>query len=428
MTIDASKLRIALEEGEAWRRTMSVTVPAAVVEAEREKAAGKLAKRLNLPGFRKGKVPSDLVEKRYGSALRQETLDKIIGEAYKQALRQESLRPISEGQVEDVDYDPEGELRFAISFDVSPEITLGRLGGFTVRRPAATVQEDDVDRVLERVREQNGAWKAVEEGKPEGGDLVSVELRRLDVEDEEATEPRDYELVLGEGDAIPDVEDAILTLEPGQDGEFPVRFPEDFPNEERRGEEHRLRIRLLERKVREIPALDDEFASSVGDFEGVDDLREKVREDLRREAEQQAESEVRSQLVDQLLEANAFRVPRSMVDRYLEQAMGDTDDVPPEKVEEARDQLRPQAERAVKRVLLVDRIADTQGLQASEEELDQRVEEIAEQNDTTPARVYANLQKAGRLEQLEQQITEDKVFEFLKGESKIVEAAEPVSS
>lgn len=429
MNIDASQLRIALEEGEAWRRTMSVTVPGRVVEAEREKAAAKLAKRLNLPGFRKGKIPADLVEKRYGQALRRETLDKVIGEAYREALRTESLRPISEGEVEDVEYEPDGDLRFAISFDVSPEVTVGRLGGFSLQRPRAQVMEEDVEKVLRRLREQNGDWRAVEEGKPEEGDLVSVELVRLDAPEEgEGAEPRGYELVLGEGDAIPDVENAILTLEPGAEGEFEIRFPDDFPNEERRGEHHRLLVRLLERKVRDLPPLDDAFASAVGEFENLEALRSAIREDLAQEAEKEAESAVRAQLVDRLLEANRFAVPRSMVDRYLDELLGDTEGAEPEQVEEARERLRPRAERAVKRILLIDRIADSQGLRATEEELDERVQSVAERNDTNPARVYANLRKSGRLEQLQQQITEDKVFEFLKGESEIAEAAESAST
>lgn len=424
MAIDASKLQIALEEGDRWRRTMSITVPAEVVRAERQKAAEKLSKRLKLPGFRKGKIPAGVVEQRYGQALRRETLDRLIGEAYKQALRLESIRPISEGEVEDVDYDPEADLRFSISFDVSPEITLGRLGGFSVRRPSAQVSDEDVDRVLQRLLQQNGTWRVEEEGQAESGDLVSVQIQRLDSEEEggQAPEPKSYEFVLGEGDAIPDVEEAILTLTPGESGEFAVTFPEDFPNEELRGQQQRLRIDLVERKGLELPELDDAFAAEVGGFEDLAELRSKVREDLTREAEEQAESEVRSQLVDQLLDANAFQVPRTMVERYLQQILGDGEDVPEEKMAEAREQLRPQAERAVKRILLVDRVADTQGLGATEDELDDRVEAIAERNDTTPAQVYARLQKAGRLESLEREITERKVFDFLKEQSEIVDA------
>lgn len=419
MAIDASKLKVSLEEKERWRRTLSVTVPAALVEEERQRAAEKLASRMKLPGFRKGKIPASVVEKRYGQALRQETLDKLINEAYREALQLESLRPISEGTLEDVTYAPAEDLRFAISFDVQPQIELGRLGGFTAERPSPEVGEQEVEKVLERLREQNAVWSP-EEGSPEEGDLVQVRIERIG-DGEEASEPREYEFVLGRDEAIPDVERAIATLVTGESGEFTVTFPDDFPDEERRGESRRLRITLLGRKLQELPELDDELARAVGEFESLDELRSTVREDLEREAAREARQAVRGRLLDQLVEANAFEVPRSMVDSYVEQVLGDTEDADPEELEEVRARIRPQAERAVKRALIIDRVAETQGLRATEEEVDGRVQEIAERNDTTPAKVYAQLQKSGRLSGVEREITENKVFDFLEGKSKIVE-------
>lgn len=418
MAIDASKLTIDLEEEERWRRRISVTVPADLVEAERQQAAEKLASRLDLPGFRKGKVPRSVVEKRYGQTLRRETLDRLIGDAYRQALQARSLRPISEGDLEAVDYEPEEDLTFSISFDVEPEIELARLGGFAVERPSVEVDEDDVEDILERLREQNAVWHPEEEGAPEPDDLVQVRIERLD--DPEEAEPREYEFVLGRGEAIPDVENAILTLEVGEAGEFTVAFPDDFPDEEQRGVERRLRITLLGRKSRELPGLDDELARAVGDFDTLEELEEAVREDVTREARERSEQEIRSRLLDLLLEANPFEVPRSMVDSYLEQVLGD-EEMTDEERQEAEAELRPRAERAVKRALVIDRIAETQSLRATDEEVDQRVEEIADRNDTTPARVRARLQKADRLGAVQREISEEKVFSFLKEKSKITE-------
>ena len=129
---------------------------------------------------------------------------------------------------------------------------------------------------------------------------------------------------------------------------------------------------------------------------------------------------VRGQLLDSILEANPFTVPVSMVNRYVESLLGNPEDVPPEKWEEAKEQITPQAEMAVKRILLIDRVSDTEGLTATEEELDSRIGEIAEKAGENPAKVYANLQKSERLEALEREITERKVFDFLKGQSEII--------
>jgi trigger factor len=421
MAIDPSVLRIDLEEQDSWRRRVTVTVPAGSVQTERNKIVQKLGGRLKLPGFRKGKIPPHVVEQTFGPAVDQELLDKVVGEAYRQALQIQSLEPISEGQVEDIQYKKAEDLIFSISFDVHPAFDLQRLGGFTVQRLKLEVVEEDVDRVMERLRDQNGVWKPQEEGEAQDGNLVTLEMQPLK-DGEPSAESRPYEIVLGDGEAVPDVEAAIRTMSVGETGDFTITFPEDFQDEERRGQQQQVRISLLARKIKELPELTDEFAKSLGEFQDLEDLRAKVRKDLEREAESQAESVVRGQLMENLLEANPFQVPRSMVDRYVSSFLGDTSKLDPEVVTRTQESLRPEAEKVVKRILMVDRVAELQGLRATEDEVDERVQAIAEQNNAKPAQVYAQLQKAGDLEALERQITEHKVYDFLKSQSKVDEA------
>lgn len=413
-------IRFDVDEEARWRRRLHVTVPADRVRERRRKIVHRVASRMKLPGFRKGRVPSDLVEKRYGDAIRRELLDSLIQETYREALGRSNLQPISDGRLESVDYEPEKDLTFAISFDVQPEIQLSRLGGFRVERPRLEVGDEQVERVIRRLREENGVWNPAEGGRPEPGDLVAVEIAPVDAEGERG-EARPYEFVLGEGDAIPDVEAVIGGLAPGESGEFTVRFPDDFPDEERRAAERRLHIALHDRKVRRLPELDDEFARSLGDFEGVEDLRAKIREDLAKEAAREGEAHARRRLVDLLLEANPFEVPDSMVDRYVGRIVGDPEDIPEEKLQELRAQIRPDAERSVKRALLIDRIAETQGLRATDEEVEARIEEIAEKNERTASEVRAQLRRSDRLDALRHDLTEEKVFAFLESKSEVVE-------
>jgi len=420
MAIDGTQLQISVEEGRRWRRTMSVTVPSGVVRSERRRLTGELAAHVKLPGFRKGHVPSSVVEKRFGESLSREALDKLIGAAYREALRQEELNPISEGEVGNVQYETDRDLTFSISFDVRPEIELSRLGGFKVERPQIDGLEAKLEQVMGRLREEKGTWQAFDGGHPEDGNLVGVEIQRM--EDGEAAETQPYQLVLGQGDAIPDIEEAIKSLEVDGSGQFVVRFPDDFSNEERRGQEEHLLIRLHSLQRLEVPELDAEFAKSLGDFESVDDLNEKIRGDLEKEAEEQAESVVRGKLLDAILDANPFTVPVSMVDRYVESVLGNPEGIPPEKLLEAKQQISPQAEHAVKRILVIDRLSETQELRATEEERDGRIEEIAKKTGDTPAKIYAKLQKSERLEALEREITERKVFDFLKEQSEITES------
>ena len=419
MAIEGAQLQISVEEGERWRRTMSVTVPSGVVSSERRRLTGELAARVKLPGFRKGHVPSSVVEQRFGDSLSREALDKLIGAAYREALSLQELSPISEGEVANVQYEPDRDLSFSISFDVRPEIELARLGGFKVERPPIEGLDDKLEEVMARLREERGTWQPLEGGRPEDGNLVAVQIHRI--ENGEAGEAQPYQLVLGQGDAIPDIEEAIKSLEVDGSGEFVVRFPDDFPNEERRGQEEHLLVRLDSLQHLEVPELDAEFAQSLGEFASVEDLNEKIRADLEKEAQEQAESVVLGKLLDAILDANPFTVPVSMVDRYAESVLGNPEGVSPEKLAEAKEQITPQAEHAVKRILAIDRLSELQGLRATEEELDARVEEIAEKSGDTPAQIYASLQKSERLEALEREITEKKVFDFLKEQSEITE-------
>lgn len=420
MTLSSSQLRIDVQEQERWRRKVSVTVPAAVVQQERREIVKRLASRVSLPGFRKGKVPAAVVEKQYGQALQKETLDRVIGEAYRTAITEHALQPISEGEVEKVEWQPESDLTFEISFDVRPHIELARLSGFRVTRPQATVSDADVDRVLQRLRDQSAVWQPIDDGQtPMEGELVSVRMTRLTDAGEPEGEAQGYQIVLGEGDAIPDVEAAIMEIAPGETKDVAVRFPMDFPNEARRGEEQRLRVTVVDRRTKELPALDDEFAKSVGSFDTLDALKERARADLDEEARAQAEAVVAARLLDAVIEANPFEVPRSMVDRYVQTMLGDTSKAEPGAVERARDQLRPEAELAVKRLIAIDRVADARELRASTDEVDARIAELAEATGRTPVQARAELQKNDRLDAIAREITERNVLEFLKSQSEV---------
>ena len=423
MTVDASNLQVSVEEQERWRRSMSVTVPASVVQQEERRAAKHLASHARLKGFRKGRVPAKVIESRFGGTLRQEALDRLIGEAYRTALASHHLEPISEGEIQELSYEPEQDLVFSISFDVQPRIEIAQLGGFAVERPVAEVNDEHVDRVLARIQERNGVWKPVEEGQPEDRDLVSVLIKKL--QGEETDEGKEYEFLLGQGDALPDIETAIKSLESGASGEFDVSFPDDFPDESRRGDSELVQITLVARKVPEFPELNDDLAKQVGDFETLDDLKARVREDLDKEAGEESENVVRSRLLDMLLDANPFEVPASMVDRYINDVIGDQPNLDPKRIDELRASIRVESERAVKRILLIEEVAETQGLVATEDDIDNRVEKIAEANASTAAKVYANLQKTERLKLLERELTERKVFDFLKEQSEITDSSTP---
>lgn len=418
MAAESSQLKIAVEEPRSWRRRLTITVPAARVEGERQEIARRLSQRLRLPGFRKGKVPAQVIERQYGASIRHETLERVVREAYREAVERQGFEPISQAEVEDVDYHPGADLTFQVEFEVQPEIELGRLGGFRVERPVVTVTDDDVARVLERLRQEHAVWHTIESRPPEKGDLAEIELAPVAGPDQERVAgARRYELILGKDEALPEIEEAILTLEPG--GEREIAVPLSDVADEGGPTERQFHLRLLAAKHPELPALDDDFASSLGDFEDLAAVRSHVRTDLERVAAADAEGEVRRRLLDQIVEANPFDVPDTMVDGYLERLLRPREGADPDRVAEAQKQARPAAVGAIRRMLVIDRVAEQEGLRATSADVDARVEALAERHDRAPGEIWSELQQSGRIQALEEEITEEKVFEYLKSQSTI---------
>jgi trigger factor len=215
------------------------------------------------------------------------------------------------------------------------------------------------------------------------------------------------------------VEDAIITLKAGEEADFDVAIPENAEDPAGPTKPHRMHIRVLEVKAPEYPTLDDEFAKGLGEFESLTDLRSRIAEDLGRETERDAERGVRMQLMQQIIEANPFEVPQGMVRNYLAQMMPAREGTDEERMEEMRMQMWPAAEAALKRSIVMDRVAELEGLRATAGELEARIDEMAQRMGRPRGEVVGQLRKANRLDELEQEVTEQKVFDYLKSISDI---------
>lgn len=400
-------------------KALRVTVAVDRVREAETRAVRQYARRARFPGFRPGKAPDAVVRKRFAQEIRQWALEEVIREGWEEAKTTESLKPIADPSIRNVKF-AEGEpVEFDLVVEVQPEIKLGRLGGFTLTRTVTPATEQQVAEQLGKLREQRASWLPIEGESPKPGEMVRVEV--APIEDGEVKPAQPYSLVLGGGQAIPALEEQIMQLKPGETRDAEVRFPDDFADEARRGQSRTVRITLHEVKRQELPPLDDAFAKEMGDFETLDALRDAVRADLARSAERDADAGVRETLVQQLIEANGLDAPPSMVDRMLHgllHAYG----IPHEKEEQFAAEFRPLAMQQVKRELLLTTVAEQNGLRATEAELDERVAAIAESRGSTPRDVYASLEQAKRLPELERSITEEKVFGFLLGQSTVRES------
>ena len=410
-------IQITTKKSEGVERLLEVSVPLATVNAEEEKTARRYASTVRLPGFRPGKAPPAMVRKRFKDAIRQQVLETLVQEAFKEVMEREKLDVAAQPHVHDVKFDEGQPLTFELHLEVRPKLELARTEGFRITRTETPVTDESVAQQIETLRDQKATWAPVEE-QPREGDMVKVLLAIPETAGGEMPEGSPYNIVLGGGQAIPGVEELIMELAPGETKERVVKWPEDFPDEAQKGQTKNVRVTLQEVKRKTSPALDDAFAREVGDFDSIDALNAAVRTDLEEHARRDADALVRQQLIDEVAQANPFDVPPSWVNRMIDAYM-QAYKIPDEQRQQFGAEFAAVAERQVRRDMIIDAIAEQQQLTATEKDVDDRVASVAEQRGSDPGQVYASLQKAGRLPEIERSITEEKVFEWLIARNEI---------
>jgi trigger factor len=401
-------------------KSLRVTVPAERVRQAEDRALQYFSRRARLPGFRPGKAPAGVVRKRFGDQIRQSVLEEVIRESWETARTNESLKPIADPSIRNLKFEEGSAIEFELLVEVRPSIGLERVGGFRVSRSVAPVTDATVEEQLQRLREQKAAWLPVENTRPAPGQMVRVEVAPIENGTAQPAQP--YSLVLGEQQAVPELEERIMALLPGDTVDADIRLPDDHPDETRRGQTRRVRVTLHEVKRQELPPLDDAFARELGEFDSLDALRRAVREDLEREAVREADARVRQAILAQVIEANRIPAPDSLVHRVLH-GLAHMYRVPEDQLGAFEAQFRPVAVSQVQRDLALDAVIETQGLRATEAEIDERVAAMAAARNVPVGEMYATLQKANRLPELERSITEEKAFAFLLQQSTVDETS-----
>jgi len=411
-------LKVKVEVTGDIERKLLIELPPEDVRKEFDKAYKRYRRSLQIPGFRKGKVPIELIKARYGDEIKGEVLSDLIPRAYSGALAQEGIKAVSDPEIGDVDY-TEGEgLRFTASVAVMPEI--GKYEGLKVIKTVYEVTDEDVDAYIERLREENSREVPVERGV-QIGDVVIADLRELDtggvpiigneVENEEI-------IVGGEKSFGPEFDEQLIGAKKGE--ERVVRF-----SQEGRTSPMVLSVRIKEVKERRTPELNDDFARDLGNFESVEELREKVRENLQREAERLSRRELRDEVINQLMGENPFDVPEMLVEKVTEDILEDmkrktsTSYVDEEAL---RMQARKEAIRDIKSHLIIRSIAEAEGISVSDEELENHISDMARASGMEPAYFRDMIERTGNINGIRSKLLEDKVIDFVLSRSKIEES------
>ena len=409
-------IQITKTASEPGAASLAVTVPVDRVREAFERATRSYQARARLPGFRKGKAPATIVRKQFAADIREQTLRDLVQHSWKTALEQEQLKPIADPHIYDLKWEDGAPVTFTFHVELRPEITLARLSGYTLKRTVTAVTDAQVQAQLETLREQHAPWTPVAGEKPKPKELVHVTIAQR--EGETTKDPQPYHFVLGEGRAIPNVEERIMGMLPGETVDATVRFPDDFSDPTKRGQTRDIRLTLHEVKRQEAAPLDDAFAREIGDFDSLEALRRTVREDLEHDAARDADARVRADLVAQLVAANNVVAPRPLVERAV-LLYAQAYSIPEERLAQFATEFRPVAEQQVQRDLVLDWVVERHELRATAAELEQKLQELATRRNVPVAELRASLEKHQRLRELERSVTEEKVFTFLLSQSTV---------
>ncbi len=410
-------MQVTEESVEGLQRTIKIQVPTADIDSAVHKKLQSLSKEVRLNGFRPGKVPIQVVRKRFGGQVRQEVLGDVINDSYQKALTQENYRPAGMPSIEPVKMEEGAEdFAYTATFEVYPEIELANLSDATVTKTESSIEESDLDEMMETLREQRKVWNEVDRASENGDQVVMDFVGSIDGEEFPGGSAKEAPLELGSNSMIPGFEDQLIGVSKGDEKTITVNFPDNYRATDLAGKEAQFQITVHAVKSSELPEVNDEFAREFGIEEGgVESLRADIKSNMQRELNQTLENKDKQAVMDLLLEKNDFSVPGSLVteeiDR-LKKQLADQMQVPEGSQPELDDEMfRSDAERRVKLGLLVAEIIKSHELKPDPDKVRSTIESMAASYEDPQQVVdyyYSNREYMQNIEGLvlEQQVSE----------------------
>lgn len=412
-------MQVSIETTAGLERRMRVQVPAERVEREVEQRLRNLGKRAKLNGFRPGKIPFDVVKKRFGGEVRQEVLSELLRDTCNEALAQEKVNPAGGPRIDTVNNEPGKDLEYTATFEVYPEIQLQGLEGIAIERPVAEITATDVDAMLDNLRHQRARWESVTRGA-QLGDRLQLDFEgRVDGASFPGGKGEKALVVLGENRMLKDFESGLTGVRTGEAREFDVRFPEDYQMKEVAGKTAHFQTRVHRVEAQVLPELDQEFCKSFGITDGgLDKLRAEVTANMQREMADTVRSRLKEQVLNALLAANPVTLPKALLDDEIEHLRQDalarigvkdtrkTVDLPSELFAE-------QARRRVSLGLIVGEIITQKQLRVDDKRVGQRLERMAEDYSSPGEALRSLRSNSAVMRQIEGLVLEDQAVDSL---------------
>ena len=435
-------MAVTIENTAPCRKKLRVEVDAQKVAGTRAEILQEFRKFASIPGFRPGKAPEPMVEKRYAGQIDEELRKRLIPESYREVLSEEKLKVVGYPQIESVVYEPGSPLVYTAAVDTAPEFTIPEYKGIPVKKKTVAVKEEEVTKTIDTLREQQADFIDVVNRAVQTGDFAVinyagvVEGKPISEAAPEAKglgEGKDFWLLISSDSFLPGFCDQLIGAKAGEKRQVLVDFPADFPQKTLVGKKATFFVDVLSIKEKKLPEVNDEFAKKVG-LESVDKLKEAVRKSLVTEGESQQDSELRRQIADHLLGKVEFPLPESLVQQETRSIIYEVvrensmRGATKEQLEEKKDEIygfaAQSAQQRLRTSFILDAIAEAEQIKVEEAEVEQRIAQLAQRQRTTPEKLKAQLAEKNGFGEIEEQILVGKTLDFLVANAKIEEVIE----
>jgi trigger factor len=420
-------LKVSVQDGKACEKILTIEVGEPEVQKEYAEFYKAIEPQAKIPGFRPGKAPRHVVVMHYQSQARERVLKHLISESYKWALQEKALDPVTLPKIEEVDF-KENRLSYRAVIEVRPKIRLSRVSGLTAKKEKPEVTPTEIERNLKHVQESLAQYRAVEDRPVALGDFVIADYVCF-VEGKEVEKRSDDWFEIREDEFIKGFSVQLVGVRPGEEKEIRVTFPQNMVNKALAGKPATFKLRLKEIKSKILPTLSDELAREAGEYQTLDELKQKIHQNLMQAKEREKEIEFENLLLEELMKHNRFELPQGLVERrlqyLLEQAREDFKKrgAPEEEFEKRKENLRTElleeAKRQIQLAFLLDEIAVRENITVAEEDFKKKLEQIANRGRLSVDKVekyYSDHEEAR--ETLKEQIRNEKTIEFVKKHAK----------
>ena len=416
-------MQVSVETISGLERRMTVEIPKEKIEQEVRSRLKSLAHRAKIDGFRPGKVPMKVIEKRYGGQVQQEVLGEVIQSSFYEAISQEKLVPAGQPHIEPKETTSDaGGMEFIATFEVYPEIELADLNQITIEKPVVEITEQNIDEMVETIRKQQTTFKTAEKKSEEGDKLIIDFEGRLNDEPFEGGTAQEYPIVLGAKRMIPGFEEQLLGVEASQEKTLSVTFPQEYHALNLAGKDVTFNVKVHRIEQPELPELNDEFATNMGVQEGgLQAFRDQVKENMQRELNNTIKSQLKQQVMDGLLQCNQFDLPKALIDNEIRALVEQRKQSMGQDLELDGSVFEDQARRRVALGLILSEIIKQHKVQVSPNKLREIVEGIAASYESPEEVIkyyYGNKQ---RMNEIENYALEEEVVDWVLSQVSVKE-------